>query len=117
MIKSKLAVPAAVAAIATAMLALCSSAFAVAGASPLRTSGSSDLGAATGTRSVVLTLAPSDPAGLKALAGQAGAARLSKGQFEERFSPSTASVTAVESWATSHGLQVSSVTPDRLLVP
>jgi pseudomonalisin len=116
MINSKLAVPAAVAAIATAMLTVCSSAFAFAGASPLRTSGSSDLGAATGTRSVVLTLAPSDPAGLEALAGQADAARLSKGQFEERFSPSTASVSAVESWAISHGLQVSSVTPDRLLV-
>jgi pseudomonalisin len=116
MTHSKFAIPAAVAAVATAMLTLCSSAFALAGASPLRSSGSSDLGAATGTRSVVLTLAPSDPAGLKALAAQANAPRLSKGQFEERFSPSTASVSAVASWAMSHGLQVSGVTPDRLLV-
>jgi pseudomonalisin len=116
MINSKFAVPAAVAVIATAMLTLTSSAFGLAGASPVLTSGSSDLGAATGTRSVVLTLSPSNPAGLKALAADVNAPRLSKGQFEERFSPSTASVSAVESWATSHGLQVNGVTTDRLLV-
>ena len=41
---------------------------------------------------------------------------LSPAQFAERFAPSQAVVAAVESWATAHGLQVNSVSPDRLLL-
>ena len=93
-----------------------SSAFALAGATPLLVSGSSSLGAAGGSTSVVLTLAPSDPAGLQELASEQGRARLAPGQFEQTFAPSQASVAAVESWAAASGLRVTNVSADRLLV-
>jgi pseudomonalisin len=102
--------------LAAAALAQPAAAAAPAGTSALLTKGSTDTGAVTQSRSIVLTLAPSNAAALKALDRQAAKPRLSAGQFEARFSPSTASVNAIESWATASGLTVSSVTPDRLLV-
>jgi pseudomonalisin/xanthomonalisin len=93
-----------------------SSAFALAGATPLLVSGSTSLGAAGGSTSLVLTLTPSNPAGLQELASEQGRARLAAGQFEQSFAPSQASVSAVESWASASGLRVTSVSADRLLV-
>jgi pseudomonalisin len=117
MIRSaKLALSAAIAALATAALAQSAVAFAPAGATPLRTSGSADQGAVVQTRSITLTLAPRNPSALRALAARATRTPLSPAQFTERFAPSQATVGAVEAWASAHGLQVSSVSPDRLLV-
>jgi len=93
-----------------------SSAFALAGATPLLVSGSTSQGAAGGSTTVVLTLTPSDPAGLEELASEPGSARLAPGQFEQTFAPSQTSVAAVESWAAASGLQITSVSADRLLV-
>jgi pseudomonalisin len=117
MIRSvKLALMASIAVVATAVIAQPALALAPAGATPLRTSGSVDQGAVAQTRSITLTLAPQKAAALRALAAQPGHAPLSPAQFAERFAPSQAAVTAVQTWATSHGLQVAEVTPDRLLV-
>ncbi len=106
----------AAAALALALLAQSASAFAPAGAGPLLTEGSTDLGAVAQQRSVVLALTPSDLAGLRAFDSQAGHQRLGAHQFAERFGPAPASVTAVESWAQAQGLAVTSVSPDDLLV-
>lgn len=113
---AKPALSALIAVAATAVLAQSAAAFAPAGATPLRTSGSTDQGAVTQTRSITLTLTPRDAAGLRAFDAQAGHPLLSPAQFAERFAPSQATVATVESWAVAHGLQVSSVSPDRLLV-
>src|SRR6476469_9066486 len=113
---SRLASSVAIAALAALTSVQSAAAFAPAGATPLRTSGSSDLGAVTQTRSVTLTLAPRDAAGLRAFDAQAGHPLLTPAQFAERFAPSQESVGAVESWATAHGLTVGSVSADRLLV-
>jgi pseudomonalisin/xanthomonalisin len=112
----KLASSVAIAVLAVLASAQSAAAFVPAGATPLRTSGSSDQGAVAQTRSVTLTLAPRDAAGLRAFDAQAGHPLLSPAQFAERFAPSQATVGAVESWATTHGLTVASVSPDRLLV-
>ena len=111
---AKLALPIA-AAIVTAALALAPGAFALAGATPLRTSGSTAAGAATGSRSVVLTLAPGNAAALKALVAHPSRPRLSPGQFVAQYGPSAATLAAVQSWAQTHGL-TESVSPDHLLV-
>ncbi|HWF32217.1 MAG TPA: S53 family peptidase [Solirubrobacteraceae bacterium] len=112
----KLVPAAAVGAVATLALAQSAAAFAPAGSTSLRTRDSSDQGAVTQTRTVTLTLAPRDAAGLRAFDAQPGHALLTPTQFAARFAPSQASVAAVESWAAAHGLQVASVSPDRLLV-
>jgi pseudomonalisin len=112
----KLAPAAAVSALAALALAQSATAFAPAGSTPLRTRGSSDQGAVAQARTITLTLAPRDAAGLRAFDAQPGHALLTPAQFAARFAPSQASVGAVESWATAHGLQVASVSPDRLLV-
>ncbi len=92
------------------------SAFTPAGATPLRTEGSTDLGAVTQTRSIVLALTPTDLAGLRSFDGEAGHAPLSPQQFAQRFAPSSAEVAAVQAWATAQGLTVGGVSPDHLLV-
>jgi pseudomonalisin len=112
----KLVPAAAVSALAALALAQSAAAFAPAGSTPLRTRGSSDQGAVAQTRTITLTLAPSNAAGLRAFDAQAGHALLTPAQFAARFAPSQASVSAVESWAAAQGLQVASVSPDRLLV-
>jgi hypothetical protein len=113
---SRLASSVAIAVLAALTYAQAAAAFAPPGATPLRTSRSSDLGAVTQTRSVTLTLTPRDAAGLRAFDARAGHPLLTPAQFAERFAPSQESVGAVQSWATAHGLTVDSVSPDRLLV-
>ena len=107
---------AAATALILALLAQSAAAFTTAGAGPLRSEGSTDLGAVTQQRSVVLALTPRDPAGLRAFDSQAGHAPLAPHQFATRFGPSPASVAAVESWASAQGLTVTSVSADGLLV-
>ncbi len=106
----------AAAVLAAAFSAQSAAAFAPAGANALRTEGSVDLGPVTQTRSIVLALTPSDPAGLSAFASRAGHPLLTPQQFAARFAPNAASVAAVETWATAQGLTVASVSPDHLLV-
>ncbi len=114
---AKLAPATALAVMAAAVLAQTAAAFAPAGAGALRTSGSTDEGAVTTqARTVTLTLAPRNASGLRAFDAKAGHAPLSPAQFAERYAPSAASVAAVESWASAHGLQTSGVSPDDLLV-
>jgi subtilase family serine protease len=76
------------------------------GAAPLRVTGAVSLGAATAhTRSVTLTLAQRDAAGLAArLASHASP--LTTSQWMSRYAPTAAAVSAVRSWATAHQLSV-----------
>ena len=113
---ARFALATAIATIGAAFAAQSAPAFAPAGAGPLRTSGSTDQGAVSQARSVTLTLAPSDAAAVREFDAQAGHPPLGPGQFAERFGPTQATVSAVEAWATAQGLQVSSVSADRLLV-
>jgi pseudomonalisin len=112
----KVSVLLALALAAAGALAQAACAFAPAGANPLRTEGSSEVGPDTQQQSIVLALAPADPAALRAFDAQAGHPLLAPGQFAAEFGPSAASVAAVEAWATQHGLTVASASPDRLLV-
>ncbi|MCW3019464.1 MAG: hypothetical protein JWN10_1772, partial [Solirubrobacterales bacterium] len=64
-----------------ALLAQSAAAFSPAGAGPLRTEGSIDLGAVAQQRSIVLALTPGDPAGLRAFDAQAGHAALAPHRF------------------------------------
>ena len=114
---AKLAPATALALIAAAVLAQSAAAFAPAGAGALLTSGSVNEGAVTTQlRTVTLTLAPRNAAGLRAFDATAGHPLLTPAQFAERYAPTAASVAAVESWASAHGLQTSAVSADRLLV-
>jgi pseudomonalisin len=99
-----------------ALQAQVAAAFSPAGSSALRTSGSTDLGPSAQTRTVVLTLTPSNASQLKALDAGGAHAPISPTEFTTRFAPSAASVSAVESWAQANGLSVTSVSPDHLLV-
>jgi pseudomonalisin len=108
--------PASLLTIVVVALAQASGALALSGAAPVLTQGSTALGAAAGTRSIVLTLAPRDASGLAALAADPTGTPLTHGQFMARFAPSSTTVAAVESWASSAGLRVSSVSADGLLV-
>ena len=73
MIRSaKLALSTVIAVSAAAALAQSAAAFAPAGATPLRTSGSVDQGAVAQTRAITLTLALRDPAALRAFDAQPG---------------------------------------------
>jgi pseudomonalisin len=65
--------------------------------------------------SITLALTPQDTSGLKALVAGPHAA-LTPAEFNARYAPSPATVTAVRGWAASSGLSVSSVSPNRLLV-
>ena len=107
---------AATAALLLAVLVPSAPAFAPAGAASLLTEGSTDLGAVTQQRSVVLALRPSDAAGLRAFDAEAGHPTLAPHQFAARFGPTPASVAAVESWAAAQGLSATSVSADGLLV-
>jgi pseudomonalisin len=64
---------------------------------------------------ITLTLAPRDAAALKALVARPHAA-LTPTQFNARYAPSTATVTAIRSWAQASKLRVASVSANRLLV-
>ena len=101
---------------ALALLAQSAVAFTPAGAGPLRTKGSSDLGPVSQQRSILLALTPTDSPALDALASQAGGQRLAATQFASRFGPSSTSVAAVESWAKAQDLTVTSLSADDLLV-
>src|SRR6202035_138823 len=114
--KRSILLASAAAVLAAAVVAQCAAAFAPAGATSLQTAGSVDLGPVTQTRSLVLALTPSDPSGLLAFDSEAGHPSLSAQQFAERFGPSSASVAAVEGWASAQGLQVASVSPNHLVV-
>jgi pseudomonalisin/xanthomonalisin len=96
-------------------LVAASGALALPGAAPVLTNGASAQGAAGGSGTIMLALAPRNAGELGALAAGHGVA-LQKGQFEQGFSPSPGTVQAVEAWASVHGLQVSGVSADRLLV-
>jgi pseudomonalisin len=115
--QSPFAMRALAAGVAVTLVALvqAAGALALSGAAPLSTSGSSAVEAASGSRSVVLTLAPSDPDALRSLAADAAKPRLAPGEFTQRFAPAQSTVSAVEAWAQAHGLQTN-VSPDRLLV-
>ncbi len=64
---------------------------------------------------ITLTLVPRDAAGLRALVARPHAA-LTPAQFNARYAPSPATVTAIRSWATASHLQVASVSANRLLM-
>ncbi len=90
---------------------------AVAGSAGMLLSGASDLGpAAAQTRSITLALASSDRSGLEAFVASASHPALTLRQSTARFGPSTGTVAAVKSWATSAGLHVDSISADRVLV-
>jgi pseudomonalisin len=65
--------------------------------------------------SITLTLTPQNAAGLKALVASRHAA-LTPAQFNARYAPAPATVTAIRSWATASKLSVASVSANRLLV-
>ena len=113
---AKFSITLAGAAATLALLAQSAGAFAPAGAGPLLTAGSTELGGVAQQRSVVLALTPSDPAGLIAFDSQAGHSPLAPHRFATRFGPSPATLAAVESWATAQGLTVTSVSADDLLM-
>jgi subtilase family serine protease len=78
---------------------------------------------ASSTISFDVTLVPNNAAGAAALAQQVSDPTsasykhyVTAAQWESRFSPSAAQVSAVTSWLTSAGLAVGAVTPDRLSV-
>jgi pseudomonalisin len=108
--------PAAVAIALAAVLMQSTSALALGGAEPLRASGSTLLGPATGQTSVVLTLTPRSLASLQALSDQSAGQALTPAQFKSSYAPSASTVNAIRRWATASGLTVSSVSSDRLLV-
>ena len=97
----------------------------VTGIAPLQLAHALDLGAAPATRtqSVTIVLALRDKAGLAQLLraqttpGSASYHHwLTPAQFAARFSPAASSVQAATSFATSHGLKVTSVSSNRTLV-
>jgi subtilase family serine protease len=113
---AKFSLAVAIAALAAAVLAQSAAAYAPAGATPLRTEGSTALGPVAQTRSIVLALTPSNLAGLEAFDAQPQHPQLKAGQFLQRFGPTAAQVSSVEAWASAQGLTVDSVSPDDLLV-
>jgi pseudomonalisin len=89
----------------------------VAGAAPVLLKGAADTGAAPSrTEHVTMALALRDQAGLDALLAQPNHAPLTPAQFTSRFGPTPATVASVTSWANSHGLSVTAVSPNRTLV-
>src|SRR6202000_133034 len=102
-------------AVLTAVLLVPGAAHAATGLDALRLSGAS----ATGTLSsssvpVTIALAPRDKAGLAAAAKKGGG--LTPAQFNAKYAPTTATVSAVRSWAKTAGLKVTSVSANRTLV-
>jgi pseudomonalisin len=87
-----------------------------AGTSALRVRNATDSGAYSASHmSVTLALAERNQSALNALIAKPHAA-LTPAQFAAQFSPSTATVDAIRSWAAAHNLTVSSVSANRLLV-
>ena len=101
----------------TAAMALAPSALAqTAGTSAWRVRNATDSGAYSASRmSVTLALAERNQSALNALVAKPHAA-LTPAQFAAQFSPSTATIDAIRSWAAAHKLTVSSVSANRLLV-
>jgi pseudomonalisin len=103
--------------LAATVLAQCSSAFALGGAAPVITKGSTVLGpVTTGQATAVLTLTPRNLATLQALDDAAGATPLTPAQFKSEYAPAASTVAAVKKWALASGLTVGAVSADRLLV-
>jgi pseudomonalisin len=85
------------------------------GSAALRLAGAHEVGAVSRQMTITLTLAPRNEAALKALIAHPHQA-LTPAQFESQFSPSQATVNSIQTWAQSNGLNVASVSPNRLLV-
>lgn len=116
-------VPLATAAI-TATPALAAGAVSIQGASPALSSATS-VGATPSAATVEfdIGLNPSDVAGAEALAKAVSDPTspsyrrfLTPSQWEQRYSPTTADVKAVETWLRQQGIAVEAVTPDRLTI-
>ena len=65
--------------------------------------------------SITLALTPRNAAALQAFVGRPHAA-LTPAQFNARYAPAAATVTAIRAWATASKLRVTSVSANRLLV-
>ncbi|HEY5197702.1 MAG TPA: S53 family peptidase [Solirubrobacteraceae bacterium] len=90
---------------------------AVAGSAQLLVRGATDLGPAPArTRAITLVLAPGHASGLASFLASPDHPSLSAAQSTARFGPTAATVAAVTGWASSAGLHVDSVSPDRELV-
>jgi pseudomonalisin len=101
----------------TAAMAFAPSALAgTAGTAAWRVSNATDSGAYSASQmSVTLALAERNQSALNALIAKPHAA-LTPAQFAAQFSPSTATIDAIRSWAAANNLTVSSVSANRLLV-
>ncbi len=101
----------------TAAMAFAPSALAgTAGTAAWRVSNATDSGAYSASRmSVTLALAERNQSALNALIAKPHAA-LTPAQFAAQYSPSTATIDAIRSWAAANSLTVSSVSANRLLV-
>ena len=89
--------------------------FAATGLDPVRISGATSTGALQRSSvPVTLALAPRDPAGLKQAAARGGG--LTPAQFNSRYAPAAADVSAVRDWAAASSLTVESVSANRTLV-
>jgi subtilase family serine protease len=87
-----------------------------AGTSAWHVRNATDSGAYSASRmSVTLALAERNQSALNALIAKPHAA-LTPAQFAAQFGPSAATIEAIRSWAAAHGLTVSSVSANRLLV-
>lgn len=111
--KAKVVGPATLAGALLALAVASSSALALTGAGPLLTKNSTALGAAQGTRSIVLTLAPRRAQAL-AQAAQDGQ-KITPAQFLSTYAPTQSDVDALTAWAGQSGL-AANVSSDRLLV-
>lgn len=99
----------------TAVLLAPAAASAATGLDPVRISGSTSTGALDRPGvPVTLALNVRDKAGLRQAAAAGGG--LTPAQFNARFAPAEADVSAVRSWAESNGLHVDSVSANRTLV-
>src|SRR4051812_32080005 len=86
------------------------------GLAPLVVQGATAAGSPAASQvNLTLALAPRDAAGLGALVASPHAP-ITPAQFNERFAPSAATVDAVSAWARGAGLDVTSVSANRLLV-
>src|SRR5690242_2743990 len=103
-----------VAVTAAAVLLTPVAARAATGLDPIRVKGATATGTLQRSVSVTVALAPRDKAGLAAAARRGGG--LTPAAFNAQYAPSSATVDAVRSWASSSGLSVDSVSANRTLV-
>src|ERR1700760_4391865 len=90
-------------------------AHAATGLDAVRVKGATDAGALNRSSvPVTIALAPRDKAGLAAAAAKGGG--LTPAQFNAKYAPTTATVSAVKAWAKGAGLKVTSVSANRTLV-